>query len=597
MAELSYLTPEVIDRLKKVCKDREDKHFHENCHKHYKDACEHYEEMAVHVSGKKPEKLLERVRPREDPAIREYRLQSYEPITKSTCKKALRIVHKIFNSKFYSIRFKEDEKSSLLKKYSMDEYPRFNNIINYLSDYALKKGIADPNAWFLVQPYEIPKLTTERVKPYVTCYLSCDVYYIDDNYALLFDKYEKGNNSESWFYTLVDRMGIYNIVASKKASQELVVAELSRYIHGRNKLPMWQIGGEYSDKYDGLFESYFYPAVPFWNEVIMDHSDLRGAIRTHLFPQKWEVADECEYVEDGKYACQGGYIFNQEQGKKHKCPGCNGAGRKTVKSPYETYLVNKDRFTAEGGLVTPQAPFGYVDIPTEPTKILKEERDAGLQKGLSALNMDVLNNIGTNQSGVSKDIDRRTELQEFLQKIADTYFEVHLPNIFDWFVWYMFGVESGGSQEKLNSIQPDISKPTQFDVYTSAELTAQFKEAKTAQVNPSYLQAKQAEIQNREFQTHPELLKVLNLQLELDPLAEVTRDSVSLMLSDGTVTKEDAIIHDNIRVFIQRAIEEDQKFADKEYMEKLEILRGYAAEVIEMNRITLEMPEDVSPGA
>src|SRR5690606_15564636 len=107
-----------------------------------------------------------------------------------------------------------------------------------------------------------------------------------------------------------------------------------------------------------------------------------------------------------------------------------------------------------------------------------------------------------------------------------------------------------GSQEKLNSIQPDISKPTQFDVYTSAELTAQFKEAKTAQVNPSYLQAKQAEIQNREFQTHPELLKVLNLQLELDPLAEVTRDSVALMLSDGTVTKEDAIIHDNIRVFI-----------------------------------------------
>lgn len=596
MADLSYVTPEIAARLKKVCTDREDKSFHENCHEHYKEACDHYHEMAVHVSGDRPKTLLERVRPREDPAITEYRLQSYEPITKSTCKKALRIVHKIFNSKFYSIRFKEDTKSQLLKTYSMDEYPRFNNIVNYLSDYALKKDIADPNGLFLVRPYEIPKTTTERVKPFIACYGSKDVYYIDANYALLFEKYEKTNRSEDWYYTLVDKIGIYNVMVSKRDSQELVITELGRYLHMRGKLPIWQLGGEYSDKYDGLYESYFYPAVPFWNEVIMDHSDLRGSIRTHLFPQKWEVADECEYVAEGNNSCTNGLIFPGD-GKPYKCPSCKGAGRKTVKSPYETYLVNKDRFTGENGTVSPQAPFGYVDVPTKPTEILREERDNGLQKGLSAINMDVLNNMGTNQSGISKDIDRRTELQEFLQKIADTFFEVHLPNIFDWFAWYMFGVESAGSEDKLKAIQPDISKPTQFDVYTAAELTTQFKEAKTAQVNPAYLQVKQAEIQNREFQTHPELLNVLNLQLELDPLAEVTRESVSLMLSDGTVTKEDAVIHDNIRVFIQRAIEEDTKFADKEFMEKLEVLRLYAQEIIEENRITLEMPEDLSPGA
>jgi hypothetical protein len=590
---MEYLNDDIEKFLKKVCVPHDEKDTHktlqENCHQAYKDACDHYEEMAVHVYGTQPRSLLEKIRPREDPEIREYRLASYRPITKSTCKKAINVINKIFNPKFSSIRFEDNAKAQLLKRYSLEDYPRFNSVVNYLSDYALKKGFADPNAIFLVQPYKLPYSTTERIMPYVSCYLSKNIHYIDENYALLFEKYERDEKAQRWYYTFADKVGVYNLLIEKTTSQDANIIEIGRYMHNRGKLPFWFLGGEYSEKYEGLFESFIYPAVPFWDEVIMDHSDLRGSIRMHMFPQKWEVADECDYIEDGKYGCEGG-IISPDKGKPHVCPSCQGAGRKSVKSPYQTYWVPKDRFNNPDGTSTGfSAPFGYVEPGTETTKLLKEERDLGLRNGLSALNMDVLNNMGTNQSGISKDIDRRTELQEFLQKIADQYFCVHLPNIFDWFAWYMFGVEESNNEASVREILPEISKPCEFDVYTTGELTAQLQQAKTAKVNPSYLAVKQAEVQNKEFQTHPELLKPLNLELKLDPLAEQTREDIGMMLMNQTVTKQTAIIHDNIRAFVKRALEEDDSFADKEYSEQMEILKSFAEEIIEENKVQLDM--------
>lgn len=605
MPELKYLTDTIIGRIKKVCvaQDSKDayKELYENCHPGYKDSCEHYEEMSVHVYGTKPVTLLETIRPNEDPAIRAYRLNSYKPITKSTCKKAIKEVNKIFNPKLSSISFPKDSDAQKLMTYSMEEYHRFNSVINYMSSFALKRNIADANGIFLVQPFKLPSSQAERVEPFVTCYLSKDIHYIDENYALLFEKYEKRESSHVWFYTLADKIGVYNLAVEKNANGEFTVTELGKYEHNRGEVPYWFLGGEYSDRYFGLFESYFYPAVPFWDEVIMDHSDLRGSIRMHMFPQKWEVADECEYVEDNMYECTNGLIFPQD-GRPHKCPACKGAGRKAVKSPYETYWVNKDRFQNPDGTTSGfTAPFGYVEPGTEATKMLKTERDEGLQKGLSALNMDVLNKIGNNQSGISKDIDRRTELQEFLQTIANRFFEVHFPNVFDWFAWYMFHVQKGGNEESIKKIQPTISKPTQFDVYSTTELTDQLKGAKEAKLNPSYLAVKQAEVQNKEFQTNPELLKILNLETELDPLAEVSREDIGMMLMNGTITKVAAIIHDNIRPFIRKAMEEDEKFTDMEYSEQVELLEQYADEIVEANKVTLDTTllddDTVSPGA
>lgn len=575
-----------LKRLKQLIQDEKNEHKHE----HYKASIEHAEEMSWHVYGYKPETLLKRVRPREDPAITAYRLDSYEPITKSICKKALSITHKVFNSKLYSIRFDDDEKAQRLKSYSLEDYPRFNSVVNYLANYVLKKMIADPNGILLVQPNDYNITASQRVEPIVTCYSSKDIHDMGRDFILLFDKYIENGKEKEWKYTYVDRINIYQL-SVKPNGQTLTVTVEYSYAHnfkdsyGSPELPYWYLGGEYSDKHYGLYESFFSPAIPFWNEAINDHSDVTGAYRMHMWPQKWEVADECEYVESEKYPCNGGYIFNAEKGSKYPCPECKGYGRKSIKSPYETYWVNRDKFTGTDGTANVDVPFGYVSVPVEATKMLEEKAARNLEMGLNALAMDVVNKIGENQSGISKEIDR-SELNDFLQKIADQFFEVHLPNIYYYFAKYMFAVDS---PDKIKDVQPEISKPTQFDIYSTTELTKQFSEAKTAKLNPSYLTVKQAEIQGREFQTHPELLQTLNLELMLDPLSEVTRDEIGLMLSSGTITKETAIIHDNIKTFINRALEDNKGFADKKRSEQIIILEGYAAEVVEKTKVKIDM--------
>lgn len=572
-----------LKRLKQLVSDEKDEYKHE----HYKAAKEHCEEMSWHVYGTKPDSLLKRVRPREDPAITAYRLDSYEPITKSICKKALSIIHKIFNSKLYSIRFDEDEKAQTLKKYSLEDYPRFNSIVNYLANYSLKKLIADPNGVFLVQPNIYGVKESERVQPIVTCYGSCDIWDFTDEYFLLFDK----GGKDEWYFTYVNDTLIHKIVVTLENSgsrvdqRKLSVTIEATYNHNFGEMPLWYLGGEYSDKHYGLFESFFSPAIPFWNEAINDHSDVTGGYRMHMWPQKWEVADECEYVEESKYPCTGGYIFNAESGSKHQCPECKGMGRKTIKSPYESYLVNRDKFTSNDGTTNIDVPFGYVTVPTESLKMLEDKANRNLEMGLNALSMDVVNKIGENQSGISKEIDR-SELHDFLQKVADQYFEVHLKNIYYFFTKYMFGVSD---PNKVDDIQPEISKPTTFDVYTATELTLQYGGAKTAGLSASYMTVKQAEIQDKEFQTNPELLAVLDLELALDPLSGVSRDDVALMLANGTVTKETAIIHDNIKMFVRRAIQEVGGFTEKKLTEQLTKLEEYAAEVVKKTKVTIDM--------
>lgn len=598
------LDADFLKKLEKLLGDDKNEHKHE----HYKACVEHADEMSWHVYGKKPVRLLNRTRPREDPAITQYRIDSYEPITQSVCKKALSIVHKIFDTGLYSIRFNDENKQAeILEEYTTEKYPRFNSVVNYLANFVLKKMIADPNGMLLVQPFDYNIKAQNRVQPIVTCYGSKDIHLVDDKFILLFDSYQELDKDKVWKYTYVDFVGIYkldirwktgNYNLNQSAQQmgfpidgkELVITVESSYLHNSGELPTWYLSGEYSDENYGLFESFFQPALPFWNEAINDHSDVTGSYRMHMWPQKWEVADECEYVEmgdaGGRFPCQGGYVFNGDSGIKHKCQACGGSGRKTATNPYESHLVARDKFLSADGAPNIQVPFGYVTVPTEALAMLETKSDRNMEKGLAALAMDVMNEIGLNQSGKAKEMDR-TELNDFLQKIADVMFDIHLKNIYYFFTKFMFGIESP-NPDLLDKIEPEVSKPTQFDVYSSTELTEQFAKAKTAKLNPSYLATKQAEIQNKEFSTNPELRDTLNLMLKLDSLAEINSDEVALKLNTGTITKETAIIHDNIRSFVTRAIEENPKFGELPSKEQNAVMMTYAKEVVKATRITID---------
>ena len=142
--------------------------------------------------------------------------------------------------------------------------------------------------------------------------------------------------------------------------------------------------------------------------------------------------------------------------------------------------------------------------------MLEEKAENNLKKGLMALNMDVMNEIGLNQSGKTKEMDR-TELNDFLQRIADMMFEIHLQNIYYFFTSICSESPTRTSWKKSNH---RLLSPHSLTSIRQVSFTNQFAEAKKAKLNSSYLQVKQAEIQNKEFQTNPQLWKdsILNFR-------------------------------------------------------------------------------------
>lgn len=580
----------------------------------YVEACKHAREMGVHLNGDRPTELLERVRPREDPEITAYRLLSYEPTTKSRADKGVSLTSKIFHPKLSAIKPANNKQGEQLYEYAMVEYPEYNSVFNYLSDYLLKKTLADANALLVVEPKvpyrkdgdDIVVDQTKQVMPFLNCYPSKDVYFFEEGIAIIFlYEEEEGEGTAKikyYYYKAVDTETITDFRLYSANGQKYLVDELSSYEHKFLITPAWRTGGNYDQHHKGLFESFFYPAVPHWNKAINAESDLDGAFITQIHPWRWEVAEECEFVEHSSsgagYPCTSGMIHNLQKDTHYICPGCNGAGRVSRRGPFSVSLVARDKLSDPAGNQLTE-PGGYIPVDTAPTELLDLRVDKLEKKGFSALAMDIINEIGENQSGVAKEYDR-TELHDFLGKVSTLFFDKHLKNIFYFFARYMF---FNATPEQIKTYEPTVIKPNDFDILTTSELVEQLKVSKDSGVNPVYLRAKDIEIINKEFQSNPDALKFMNLCVILDPLAEISRTDIAQMVLDKSITQITAILHDNIQPFVRRALEEDKTFGDKAYMDQMEVLNGYAEETAdaigEETKVSIEMsaiqPEGADP--
>src|SRR5688572_12175321 len=300
-------TPEFDDLLRDVISNKKRHDLYEVC-------CEHAEEMSWHLYGVKPEKLLERTRPNEDPDIKQYRLDNYEPITKSAADKAVHIVSKIFNPNLYSVRWKEKTSSSEeLKKYTLEYYPSYNSIVNFLKDVLLRKMLADPNGVAVVTVDSVPYLESQRLEPVLKVYGSKSVYYYDEDHYLIFTKLEDEKVYYFDYYDKERTISFYAFIKPNGANQDLVVVEEKNYQYDFTEIPVWKLRGmsESMDNGDIIFKSYFSSAVPYWNNAITHESDVFASYIRHMYPQRYELTEQCNYkwdYEGQTYPCRGGTI-------------------------------------------------------------------------------------------------------------------------------------------------------------------------------------------------------------------------------------------------------------------------------------------------
>lgn len=577
-----YGTPEFDNALIKIIRpgQKSDDGYRHSC---YAECCEHAKEMSWHIFGDKPVELLNRIRPREDPAVTDYRVQNYEPLTKSAADKAINIISKIFNGNLYSIRWKEKSKSSEeLKEYTLEYYPDNNSIVNYMKDVLLRRMIADPNGLAVVKLQEVPQRDTEEVRPVLALYGSENVWNYDADHYLINTAVETDKTVKWFYFEYYDRSRYIYFRAYVTPNTDLVIEEIESYAHDFKEIPAWFLGGKSESLSDGkvIYKSYFDSAIPYWNSAIVHNSDLLGSYINHIYPQKYELSEACNYRFQEKYPCRQGTI-KYEDGSTHDCPKCDGTGYRNMAGPYGVYKISKDKLS-EGDPVGID-PVGYINVPIDAAKMLEERADKMQRMGLWAINMDVEDEIGANQSGVAKVIDRSAQY-DTLYNIATNVFDRQLQNTYYFFNKYMFQVLENAPEANL----PEINKPTQFEVYSAAELINNFKAAKDSGLDPNYLQIKQQEILTRDLTTNTDLKTFGFLLLDLDPLPGLDQITISSNVMKGFNRQVDAVVHFNLKRFIEKAMKEDRGFVTKAKEEQVEILEKYGNEFVKQNKPKLD---------
>jgi hypothetical protein len=593
-----YGTQEFAELLKDLIRDG-------RRHDLYEQSCHHAKEMAVHINGEKPIYLLDRNRPREDEEIKMYRIENYEPTTKAGADKSIKIVSKGFNPNLYSIVWKEPTKEGEeLEKYTLEYYPNCNSIVNFNKDVLLRKMLADPNGLVAIKPEDIPDDDTEKLKPIIIVYGSACLWYYDrdhylvseygEDYEMHRSEEDKQNKRSSVTFEYYDKTQYINFTATYDASDKSVeiVENIPVYRHNGGRIPAWFLGGESKNLDNGkiLYQSFFSAALPHWNLAVKHGSDLMASIVGHIFPQKYEVADECAYKRNHAgqyYGCRGGKITYpggpNGSSISTECPQCFGTGLVSVKGPLQTYQFLKEKLSVEGtGFSGP--PVGFIDVPIDSTTFLDEYTDKMNQKALSAINMDIEEKVGENQSGVAKAIDR-TAQNDTIFDIHSRIWDVHTNNEYYYMNMYMNSVSASATgKEGDQKFLPEINKPTKFDLLTTSELIFNYKVSKDSGLDRNLLRSQAVAIIKGENGSTPDMQNYQIALVELDPLFGATSDEIDLGVSKGVIRKADWSIHENVKAFIDKAIAADKKFLSKEKQDQIAILEGFATELIDSEK-------------
>lgn len=605
-------------------------HKEEGRHSCYSECVEHAEEMSWHLYGTTPTELLERSRPREDPEITQYRIANYEPTTKSAADKAINVVSKIFNPNLYSIRWKEETTSGRdLKKYTLEDYPVNNSIVNYMKDVVLRKMLADPNAVLAVKPKQVPG-TVEvvmdgpgegvfsredenrnieyyriapdekfQIQPIAVVFGCASVWDFDVEHYLIFIKCEDNGRGEKWYYfQYYDKVQYISFRAYLSPTEQLYTEELEVYVWNLDQVPVWPLQGivESQDNGEIIYKSFFASAAPFWNLAIVHESDVLGAYINHMHPLRWEISEECNFKKEWEgimWPCRNGTITFGKGNDVHTetCSECNGTGTKSF-GPYGVMKIPKSKLDADLGIST---PVDYVNVPTEATKMLEERAARMEQKGLWAINMDVEDEVGEVQSGVAKAIDRSAQY-DTLYNIATVVFDVHLQNFYYFANALMNGVKDASKNQDADKNLPEINKPTQFDIAGTPELINNLKAAKESGLDSAVLNIKEQEILTRDFTTNPDLKHFAQKMLDLDPLPGMTPDDISLGVMKGFISQVDSIVHFNKKRFIERAISENEDFLNLPKKDQVEVLEKYGEEFMKKNKPKLDTSMLNAPG-
>lgn len=579
-----------FDDIKPYFEDKGKRHYY------YSKSNECCARFAPHSDGVYPEELIECRRPNEPIEVKDYRKKIWKPKTKPTFTKIVSSLSKIRRSSDWSVKYPQDVFSKIaegekLEDYCEKNFPYFQSVTNWVFSVLLKPYLTDPNGVIFMMPLEMDQVDpTQFLEPYPSIVDSCNVIEFEEGERAILRipegcMYEVRQGRGTYLtagksYYVVDEMvierwdqidnkGNYNIVSS--------------YQHGLDTLPVFKIGGLIceSEGRHFLYESRIEGILPDLDEALREYSDLQAAKVLHIFPERWEFTqNECGICKGlGKRPNP-----NWFEGCSDSVPAevpCNAPGCSNgyiAAGPYTKMLIRPTNNALEGGGTIPNPPAGYVEKDVEIVKVMEESVKQHIRDALGAINFQFLDQIPQDQSGVAKEVDKE-ELNNTVHAIAEDLVRV-MDRTYGLIGLYRY--KTLYTPQEITAMMPSIAVPEHYDLLSSQFMQTELDSAKKAKMNPIIINAMEIEYSGKRFMDDPEIKDRLELVLRLDPLPNISADEKMAMLSNSTITKETAIISDNINEFVQRAIEEDNNFPQKTLKEQKAKMMEYAtAQVIQ----------------
>jgi hypothetical protein len=424
------------------------------------------------------------------------------------------------------------------------------------------------------------------LNPYPEIFECCVVVvFVAEDHAVLNDPIgcyymaKKGNKMVEEFgkaFYVVDNISIQKYEqVDGKGTMNIVID----YAHGLGYMPCFKLGGVICEAQGSeyLYESRISGVLPELNEAVREYSDLQAAKVLHVYPEKWQFTNnECG-------SCKG--LGRRQNPAWHQgcdvsiqaqvdCEACKGIGY-VAAGPYAIQLV-KPLGAMDGNKTVPTPPAGYVEKDVEIVKLMEDSVRQHIYDGLASINFQELAEVPLAQSGVAKTVDRDEQnntvhaIAEDLVKIMDRVYSMIAD--YRYLTIYSF--------EDIDEMLPAIAVPEKFDLFSISNLQADLKNAKDSKLNPVIQNAMEVDYAGKLFNNDSSIRDMVALTIKLDPLPNISEDEKMSRLSNKGILPESYIISSNINEFVQRAIDEDEKFVEKTLKEQKVVMLKYATEVL-----------------
>lgn len=564
------------------------KRFKESYHHFHEQTVKIAKAMAVHADGVYPEDLIQERRPNEPQEVMDYRKKIWTAKTKPTFSKVFSELQKIRRSSDWSIkydlsRFTRITPEENIETYCEKNFPYFTSLTNWVFSLMLRKQLIDPNAIVLVAPIAWEVVETGFIVPMPVIYDSEDVIdYVPGDYVVLdnptgstFTVKGKSYAGKSFIIVTTQEIIRYDQVDNKGT-----YALVSQVNHGLPVLPAFQLKGILIDQADNhfLYESRIAGLIPELDEAVREYSDLQAAKVLHIYPERWEYTqNECNTCKGTSRRTNPAWWDGCDRSiPTHiECDNKNCHNGYIVAGPYSKIMVRPTN-AMEGNAAIPTPPAGYVEKDVDIVRLQEEGVRKHIYDALAAINFEFLSDTPLNQSGTAKQVDMDA-LNNTVHSIAEDVVAA-MDSIIKLIAYYRYNALY--SFKDIDGMVPTIPVPEKYEINAQARTMEELTASKSNKTNPVIISALEIDYATKRFNNDHAVRDAVALSLKLDPLPNISEDDKMSRLSNRGILLESYVISSNMQEFIQRAIQEDELFANKTIIEQKAKLMEYAQAII-----------------